>query len=31
MYVYNNKEDFTFLYPVVEDNYLIASGNFKKK
>ena len=26
----NNKEDFTFLYLVVEDDYLIASGNFKK-
>jgi hypothetical protein len=30
MHVCNNKEDFTFSYLVVEDNYLIAGGNFKK-
>ena len=30
MYVYNNKEDFTFSYLVVEDDYLITSENFKK-
>ena len=29
-HVYNNEEDFTFLYPVAEDNYLITSGNFEK-
>ena len=29
-HVYNNEEDFTFLYPVAEDDYLIAGGNFKK-
>jgi hypothetical protein len=30
MHVYNNKKDFTFSYPAVEDDYLIAGGNFKK-
>ena len=30
MHICNNKEDFTFLYPAVEDDYLIASRNFKK-
>jgi len=29
-HVCNNKEDFTFLYPAAEDNYLIAGGNFEK-
>jgi hypothetical protein len=29
-HVCNNKEDFTFLYPAAEDDYLITSGNFKK-
>jgi len=29
-HVYNNKEDFTFLYLVAENNYLIAGGNFVK-
>ena len=29
-HVCNNEEDFTFLYLVVEDNYLIAGGNFEK-
>jgi len=29
-HVCNNKEDFTFSYLAVEDNYLIAGGNFKK-
>src|ERR1700679_3594338 len=30
MHVYNNKEDFTFLYLAAEDDYLITSGNLKK-
>jgi hypothetical protein len=30
MHVCNNKEDFTFSYPAVEDDYLIASRNFEK-
>jgi hypothetical protein len=29
-HVCNNEEDFTFSYPAVEDDYLIASGNFEK-
>ena len=29
-HVCNNKEDFNFLCPAVEDDYLIAGGNFKK-
>jgi hypothetical protein len=29
-HVYNNEEDFTFLYPAAEDDYLIAGGNFEK-
>jgi len=29
-HVCNNKEDFTFLYLVAEDDYLIAGGNFIK-
>ena len=31
IYIYNNKEDFTFLYLVAEDDYVIISGNLKKK
>jgi hypothetical protein len=30
MHICNNEEDFTFSYLVVEDDYLIAGGNFKK-
>jgi hypothetical protein len=30
IHVCNNEEDFTFSYPAVEDDYLIAEGNFKK-
>ena len=29
-HVCNNKGDFIFSYPAVEDNYLIAGGNFEK-
>ena len=29
-HVYNNQEDFIFLYPAAEDDYLIAGGNFEK-
>ena len=29
-HIYNNKEDFTFSYLAVEDDYLIANRNFKK-
>ena len=28
IYIYNNKEDFTFLYSVAENNYLIANKKF---
>jgi hypothetical protein len=30
MHICNNKEDFTFSYLVVEDDYLITNGNFEK-
>jgi len=29
-HVCNNEEDFTFLYPAAEDDYLITGGNFVK-
>jgi len=29
-HICNNKKDFTFLYPAVEDDYLITSRNFEK-
>ena len=29
-HVCNNKKNFTFFYLAVEDNYLIASGNYKQ-
>ena len=30
IYIYNNKKDFIFAYPIVKNNYLIISGNLKK-